>query len=52
MSEKKDPRPTSDAAPSPERIDPRSGLRRLREAMRHILKAPKKHVQKRDHTNA
>ena len=38
MSEKKDP--TRDADPGPERIDPRSGLARLKEAMRHILKVP------------
>ena len=42
MTEKKDPRPTSDADQSPERIDPRSGLDRLKAAMRQILRAPKR----------
>ena len=41
MTEKKDPRPTRDAAQSPERIDPRSGLDRLKKAMSHLLKVPK-----------
>ena len=35
------PRRISDADQGPERIDPRSGLARLREAMRVILRAPK-----------
>ena len=41
MTETKDPRPTRDADQSPERIDPRSGLDRLKRAMRRILKVPK-----------
>lgn len=48
MSEKKDPRPTSDAGHEPERVDPRSGLRRLREAMRQILKVPKEKLAEPD----
>ena len=48
MTEKKDPRPTSDADQSPERIDPRSGLARLKKAMKHILKVPKEQLLERD----
>lgn len=43
---KRDPPPTSGADQSPERIDPRSGLWRLREAMRQILKVPKTVIEK------
>lgn len=46
MTEKKGPCPTRDAAPGPERIDPRSGLDRLKTAMRQILKVSRGAVAK------
>ena len=48
MNEKKDPRPTGGVDQSPERIDPRSGLARLKEAMRQILTVPKSAATDRD----
>ena len=48
MTEKKDPRPIYDADQGPERIDPRSGLDRLKKAMQTILKVPKSAVANRD----
>ena len=42
---KTDPPHTSGADPSPERVNPRSGLRRLSDAMRHILKVPKEAIE-------
>ena len=43
MTEKKDPRLTSDADQGPERVDARSGLDRLKRAMLIILEYPKAH---------
>lgn len=45
MSEKKDPRPTSDADQDPERVEPRLGLARLKKAMRQILRVPKENAR-------
>jgi len=45
MSEREKRTPNSDADQSPERIkDPKAGLDRLRDAMKHILKVPKSAV--------
>ena len=45
MSETKEPTPTSDADRSPERIrDPSAGLKRMKKALREILKVPKSAV--------
>ena len=53
MSEKKKPTPTSGGDPSPERIvEGRSGLDRLAEAMKRILKEPKPEVRQRDSPTA
>ena len=42
MSETKKPTPTSDADRSPERIrDPSGGLKRMKKALKQILKMPK-----------
>lgn len=42
MSERDERIHNSDAAQGPERItDPKTGLERLRDAMKHILKVPK-----------